>query len=321
VQDARASGRLAHAFLVAGPAGVGKRTFARALGASLLCESPQPDGIACGSCRGCTQYAAGTHPNLLWITREINERTGKEKRDISMDQLRGLMERLSLSSHYGQAWVVVVDPADALNVNGVNALLKTIEEPPPGCHVLLLSERPMELAPTLRSRCQLLRFPLPPRDAALAWLRETDPQLDPAALDLAGGAPLRALEDRESGLSGRVREWRRQLLELARLRLDPVAAAAAAKLDKDSIAPWLRTLVGLLHDLLRARSGLDTDPAVAEVATRLTPGDVELLLAEAVAGHRRLQSNAAPQLLGESLMIALWARARTGTAPTSRNRA
>jgi DNA polymerase-3 subunit delta' len=290
------------------------------MAAGLLCDSPQPDGVACGHCRGCTQFAAGTHPNLLWITRELNDK-GKEKRDIAIGQMRQMIERISLSSHYQQSWVVVIDPADALNISGVNAVLKTIEEPPAGCHVLLLSERPMELVPTLRSRCQLVRFPLPPRDAALEWLRAKDPKLDANALDVAGGAPMRALEDRESGLAGRVREWRRQLIELARTRLDPVAAASGAKLDKDNLAEWLRTFVGLLHDLLRARLGVSTDPALVEVAGRLTPGDVELLLGEAVAGHRRLQSNAVPQLLGESLMIALWARARSGAAPPSRNRA
>lgn len=318
VQDTRAAGRLPHAMLLAGPAGVGKRDFARALSASLLCERPAGDGLPCGACRGCAQFAAGTHPNLLWLEREINEKTGKEKRDIAMEQLRETMETLTLSSHYGLSRVVVIDPADALNVNGVNALLKTIEEPPPGSHVLLISERPMALAPTLRSRCQTLRFPVPPREAALAWLREAHPSLDASvALEVASGAPLRAVAEAESGLAGKVRDWRRQLVELAQQRADPVATAA--KVGKDQPAEWLRTFVGLLHDVLRARLGFGSDPGLADIARRLSPGEVETLLAEAVSGQRRLQSNATPQLLIESLMIAWWGRFRP--AGGTRNRA
>ena len=227
VNEARRAGRLAHALLLAGAAGVGKRLFAMRLAASLLCERVGDDGTPCGRCRGCVQRAAGTHPNLTWMTREINEKTDKEKRDISMDQLRAMMERLSLASHYGHSRVVVIDPADALNTSGVNAVLKTVEEPPPGIHIVLISQRPMALAPTLRSRCQRLNLSLPSRDQAEAWLRFKMPGVDvAAALRETGGAPLAAVEARVDGTAEHQTSWREALMAVAAQKLDPLAAAA-----------------------------------------------------------------------------------------------
>lgn len=312
--QARRAGRLAHALLLAGPRGVGKRIFARRLAASLMCEARADDGHPCGACRGCVQMGAGTHPNLTWLTREINEKTDKEKRDISMEQLRGMMERLSLASHYGQARVLVVDPADALNVNGVNALLKTVEEPPSGLHILLISERPMALAPTLRSRCQRLNFQIPPQAEAEAWLRVQAPDLDAgAALREASGAPLIALAARDSVSGDLQHAWRDQLLAVAEQRVDPLAAAgrlasAGSKLSPELVQDWLRNFQRMLHQLLRALAGVGDERALAMVASRLGAGHIEQLLAETIESQRRLQGNANPQLAVESLMISWWRR-------------
>lgn len=313
MQDAARDGRLSHALLLAGPAGVGKRTFARRLAASLLCESRAADGEACGRCRGCAQRAAGSHPNLIWLTREFNEKTDKEKRDISMDQLRGMMERLSLSSHYGQSRVVVIEPADALNVNGVNAVLKTVEEPPPGSHLLLISERPMALAPTLRSRCQRLNFSVPDQEMAETWLEQVSPGINATmALRDSAGAPLAALKARESGALELRSAWRDQLYALAAQRIDPLSAAS--KVDKDGAAVWLRAFMGLLREILRGLAGVDAEPRALALSHRLGAAHVEQLLAEAVESQRRLQSNANPQLIIESLMISWWRR----TAPSDK---
>lgn len=316
VQSAREAGRLARALLLSGPRGVGKHAFARRLAASLLCESRLPGGAACGHCRGCAQQQAGTHPNLIWLTREFNEKTDKEKRDISMEQLRGMMERLTLSTHYARSRVVVIDPADALNTGGVNALLKTIEEPPADSHVLLISERPMALAATLRSRCQRLSFAVPPIDEARTWLREQEPGLDAdAALAETGGAPLAALDAHRDGLLDRRRQWREALLELAERRIDPLTAAS--RVDKDTVEDWLRSLVGFLHRLLRSQCGLGASDALTGLAQTLGPDATESMLTEAIESQRRLAGNANPTLLIESLMIAWWRR----TAPAPGNRA
>ncbi|MCC2658438.1 MAG: holB [Panacagrimonas sp.] len=318
VNDARRTGRLGHALLLAGPSGVGKRLFAMRLAASLLCEQVGDDGAPCGRCRGCAQRAAGTHPNLTWLAREINAKTDKEKRDISMDQLRAMMERLGLASHYGHSRVVVIDPADALNASGVNAVLKTVEEPPPGIHIVLISERPMALAPTMRSRCQRLSLSIPARDQAEAWLRTRMPGVDAAAaLREAGGAPLAALEARAEGTSQHQASWREMLMAVASQKLDPLAAAAriapaGAKLTPELVQEWLRHLHRVLLRLLRAMAGFETDPALTGLARRIGASHVEQLLAEIVESQRRVLGNANPQLTVESLMISWWRR--TGAA-------
>ncbi|MGQ0697589.1 MAG: DNA polymerase III subunit delta' [Panacagrimonas sp.] len=309
VQDSIRSGRLGHALLLAGPEGVGKRRFSRSLATSLLCEARTADGTACGRCRSCTQLAAGSHPNLIWLSREINEKTDKEKRDISMEQLRGAMQRLSLSSHYGQSRVVVIEPADALNISGVNAVLKTVEEPPVGCHILLLSERPMALAPTLRSRCQRINFPLPAADMAIRWLKSKRPDVDvEAALVESGGAPIAAFEALESGVIGQRSNWRQGLFELAEHQVDPLTAAS--RIPKDEVADWARTYLRVLHQVLRALAGAaGIDPRVERVARTLGFARVEQLYLEAIESQHRLRGNANPQLLVESLMISWWHRA------------
>lgn len=308
VRDGARAGKLGHALLLAGPAGVGKRRFARRLAASLLCESKTESGAACTHCRGCTQFSAGTHPNLIWLSREIDEKTDKEKRDISMEQLRRMMERLGLSSHYGQTRVVVIEPADALNASGANALLKTIEEPPAGCHVLLISERPMALAPTLRSRCQRLNFATPDRVGAMAWLRDAAPEIDAeGALQDSAGAPLAALEAAQSGLFRERSAWGDGLLAVAEQRLDPMSAAA--RVGKDQAQEWLRHFLRVLHRALRALAGDGQDAREERIARRLGAAHLEQLLAEAIEGQRRLLGNANPQLTVESLMISWWRRA------------
>lgn len=305
VQDAIRAGQLGHALLLAGPAGVGKRRFAGRLAARLMCETPDADGEACGRCRGCAQTLAGSHPNLSWLQREFNDRKDKLKRDISMEQLRRMMESLSLSSHYGRNRMVVIDPADAMNASGVNAVLKTLEEPPPGVHLVLISERPMALAPTLRSRCQRLVFALPDPALSCQWLQEQPGQFDaPTTLAEAGNAPLAALEDQQSGLAEQRLAWTETLLALANRRCDPLGAAA--QVDKDRVVAWLKVFQRCLQRILLALAGVDADPGWRAVSLRLRGAQVERLLAEAVDAQRRLGSNANPQLLVESLMILWW---------------
>lgn len=299
--------RLAHAVLISGSQGVGKRELARLLTWSLLCESRQADGFACGRCRGCQLLGAGNHPNLIWLSRELNEKTKEEKRDISMEQVRDTIARLSLASHYQQPRVVVIDPADALNANGVNALLKTVEEPPPNSYIVLIAERPMALAATLRSRCQKLRCPLPERALAEAWLRDQGDAAAIELLDRAGGAPLRALEDLRSGLADRRKAWRSTWLRLADRQANPLAAAS--EVAKDEAREWVGALLGFLGEILRGRWQATDDPQLAALSHRMELHGLEILAAECLDALRRFQSNANPQLVVESLMILWWHRA------------
>jgi DNA polymerase III subunit delta' len=189
------TGSVPHALLLAGPSGLGKREFADALARSLLCTSRADDGSACGACKSCVLVSAGSHPDLIHIS--ILE----DKTQISVDQIRALSERLALSTQYGGWRVALISPADEMNLNASNALLKTLEEPSTGSVIVLLSDQPSRLPATIRSRCQRVDFRLPARTDALAWLRDqgvTDPA---AALDLSDGNPGRALEwSRANGL-------------------------------------------------------------------------------------------------------------------------
>lgn len=202
---ARAAGRLHHALLLTGPPGIGKAAFVEAFAGWLLCEMPRGD-VACGECRGCCQHAAGSHPDCIVLSPDHEQRPAlaryagqrcqydsKRKNPstvISVDQVRELNERLHASAHYGGHKLAALIPAEALNAAAANALLKLLEEPPDKTVFLLLSQRASRLPATVRSRCQMLRFGVPPRDAAIAALPAGDASA--LALDLAGGAPLGA---------------------------------------------------------------------------------------------------------------------------------
>ncbi|WP_240433634.1 DNA polymerase III subunit delta' [Solimonas sp. K1W22B-7] len=308
-------GRLGHALLLAGPAGVGKRSFARALAAFLLCEARS--GYACGQCRSCQQLAVGNHPNALLLSREglhglaMTESGRHEqglahwlpkpdsaKRDIATDGVRRMIEMIALATHYQGARVVMFDPADSLNENSVNSLLKTIEEPPPGTHLLLVSERPQALKATLRSRCQRLRFSAPDEAAGLEWLQARKPQADAALLREACGAPLRALELADSDRS-RSRDWAELLTGVLQLKQEPIAAAQ--RIGKDDAAAFLAWLLGWLTGTLKqalAGGGL------------LPPPELHRLMQEATDARRRLEGNANPQMLLEALLVLASRQAR-----------
>jgi len=160
------AGRLASSYLFVGPEGCGKRSFAIRLARSLLCERIAVEELApCGECQGCQQVQAGTHPDLLSISRP------EDRKDIPVDLLIGdrdhrgrvgLCHDLSLKPFQGDRRIAVLDDADFLNEEGANCLLKTLEEPPPRSLLILVGTSAEKQLPTIRSRCQIIRFrPLP----------------------------------------------------------------------------------------------------------------------------------------------------------------
>ena len=187
------SGSLPHALLLAGAQGLGKRVFAEAFVRARLCKQPQ-SGMACGHCKACALLEAGTHPDRVLVTFEINEKTKKLRSEIVVEQIRDLSARLAMSAQLGGWQVAVIDPADAMNLNAYNALLKTLEEPTASSLIVLVADQPSRLPATVRSRCQRVDFALPPHDESLAWLRTQSMDDPETALLAAGGNPGRALE-------------------------------------------------------------------------------------------------------------------------------
>lgn len=192
VLERRRRGAMPHALLLAGPAGLGKRAFAAALAALLLCE--KPGEAACGRCRGCLLVAAGSHPDRVEVSLELRDDGKTLRTEITVDQIRALSQRLALTAQFGGHQVALIDPADLMNAAAANALLKTLEEPGAGTVMLLIADQLSRLPATIRSRCQRLDFGLPTAADAMAWLKAQGVDGAAQALDAAAGNPGLALE-------------------------------------------------------------------------------------------------------------------------------
>lgn len=155
-------GRLASSFLFAGPAGVGKRTFALKLAQAMLCETRLEETLdPCNACPACAQVLAGTHPDVLMVARPEGKSEIPVELFIGDDEHRrreGLLHDINLKPHLGSRRIAVIDDADYLNPPGANALLKVLEEPPPRSLLILIGTSAAKQLPTIRSRCQLVRF-------------------------------------------------------------------------------------------------------------------------------------------------------------------
>lgn len=246
-----AANRLAHGLLLAAAEGVGGEAFATALAESLLCDSPTPEGLACGGCRACRLLAAGSHPDLLRLGPE------GDSRSLKVEQVRALGGFLALSRHAAAHKVALLAPAEALNLSAANALLKTLEEPPPGAVLILLAASPNRLPATVRSRCQRIDLDRIDREAALAWLQAelgVDPTLAATLLAVSRDRPLLA---RELGAEPEGLALRARLLgDLARLAGEPALALdIAAEWAGEDPARLLGWLGGLLGDLARTAAG------------------------------------------------------------------
>lgn len=265
--------QMAHALLLCGPSGVGKRVFAEALAARLLCETPNHEGMACGHCPSCHWRIAGNHPDFHCLEPEeegdsaladaqsaqeagSTETKKKGSAQIVIAQLRALQARLVLTAHRGQGRVTIIEPAERMNEVTANALLKRLEEPPEGCFFLLISHQPGQLLPTLRSRCQTWGFSPPPKDEAQAWLSATQPKAPLALLPLCGGRPLEAARLAAQGAQADYMRFVRDMQRLSTAQTPACvtlageweqwlksSAATASGMDRVRLLAWLQAWV------------------------------------------------------------------------------
>ncbi|TBU72889.1 DNA polymerase III subunit delta' [Phytopseudomonas daroniae] len=196
----------AHAYLLHGPAGIGKRALAERLMALLLCKSPVALQ-ACGQCKSCHLLAAGSHPdNYVLEPEEVDK-------PIKVDQVRALVNFVVQTAQLGGRKVILIEPTEAMNLNAANALLKSLEEPSGDTVLLLISHQPSRLLPTIKSRCVQQACPLPSEAVSLQWLSEALPDSSEQEvrelLYLAAGSPLAAVRLQAQG----VREQRALVAE------------------------------------------------------------------------------------------------------------
>src|SRR5438067_1048150 len=186
-----------HAYLLAGPAGVGKELLARVFALAANCEAEQLEARPCGVCSNCRAIARGNFPDVMWVmpqsemvARGLISRADLEtapSKEIRVDEIRALAKRLSLAALRGRRKVAIVTPAEAINERAQNTLLKTLEEPPPATTFLLLSANPDALLPTIRSRCARVQLGPVPEELIVARLLR-DGVAEPAARERAARA-------------------------------------------------------------------------------------------------------------------------------------
>jgi DNA polymerase-3 subunit delta' len=311
-------GRLAHAYLFAGPPGIGKRLFAHELAKALLCEAPPGARLeACDSCTACLQVDTGTHPDFFSASRP------EEKNELPIEVIRDLCRDLSLKPARGSRKIAIVDDADDLNEESSNCFLKTLEEPFPGSLLILIGTNPELQLATIVSRCQVIRFAPLPQTVVAELLRSQGMQDEPLVARLArlsGGSPGQALALADPDLW----DFRRQLLEgLTRARPDTVAlakqwseflqeAGKEAALQRRRAALVLRLLIESFRDSLRVSVGGTPQLAepedlrfLRELSNRVNPECVMQVLERCIEGDMQVERYVQLVLVVEALVDAL----------------
>jgi DNA polymerase-3 subunit delta' len=311
-------GRLAHAYLFTGPAGVGKRLFAVELAKALLCEQATAGSLqACDHCSSCVQVEANTHPDFFTAARP------PDALEFPIDLMRQLCQSFALKSARGRGKVVLIDDADDLNEEAANCFLKTLEEPPPRSVLILIGSTADRQLPTIVSRCQVIRFaPLAPElvEELLQAEGVEDSTLRARLVRLSGGSLGMARELADPALW----EFRGALLDgltrtpIASVDLSQKWTDFVEEAGKESAAQrrrarlTLRLLIDFLDDALTvALNGLprrgesDDRAGMQTLARRAGPDRLLEALERCLEADRQLDRNVRPALILEALMDTL----------------
>jgi len=307
---------LPHALLIQGRPGLGKTHLALSFAKRLLCEVAGGAAGPCGTCPSCNWFEQHNHPDFRLVQPDAlaaeSDREGAARGDagegaatskqIRIDQVRDLQAFLRIGTHRGGMRVALIRPAEAMNAATANSLLKSLEEPPPGTLMLLVSSDPQRLLPTVRSRCQVVPIPTPDRQIASAWLRSQGVADADAALGFAAGAPLAALEQMNQA------EHRAVLVGLlATPGFDPVRGAEQLSgTAPPEVVAWIQKWV---YDLVRVRSGGEPryHPGAAEqlagLARRADPVRLARLARRIAEARAVAQHPLNPKLFLEDLLM------------------
>jgi len=258
--------KLPHAILFHGQAGIGKRDFANAFAQSLLCEKPLAYGNACRECDACGWFSQYSHPDYRRVRPEILEdadssstiedatnglsdtaKSGKApSKEIRIEQIRALAGFMNVSTHRNAKRVVLLYPAESLNNASANALLKTLEEPPPNTIIILVSNQVDQLLPTILSRCRKVAMPMPDRQQSLTWLAAQNVANPDVWLDEQGGAPLAAMAQCHVGIGQELNDFLQMLAQAT----PEAALAAAEKMHKTALSTLVSWLQRWIYDIV-----------------------------------------------------------------------
>jgi DNA polymerase III subunit delta' len=296
LEDAWKRQRLGHAWLIAGPAGLGKVNLALVVADRLLRGTT---GGAAPSALGPNEAIEAMrerhaptdhHPDLHWLHPE------EDKRTISVEQVREVTETLSLKGFQGNAKVVLIEPAEAMTVAAANALLKSLEEPTADTYMLLISHQPGRLPSTIRSRCQTLLVPRPKEATVDAWLGDPQP---PGGAGTVGGriaGPLILARGKRDGEDKKNNTLSDSLNLLCESKADPQAVAADwLKQDVDASLDWL---VAMLRRTIRARIGTGGSNPVTDPADPLLHNGLRFLTLSALFDQLQATERLREQLGG-----------------------
>jgi DNA polymerase-3 subunit delta' len=323
-QTAFTRGRLGQAYLLVGPEGVGKRLFAYELAKALLCERPEGPLLACDRCPACAQVEARTHPDLHTVV------TPEGKHELPIEEIRDFCSRLAHKPARGGRIIGIVEDADDFNAASANGFLKTLEEPPPGVVLLLIATSTERQLPTIRSRCQVVRFGLlAPNDlqAVLVEQGVDNPARLKQLIPLAGGRVSRALalnndiiwQVRNELITGLTVE-RPQFARLAEIWEQFVTDAGKdTALQRMRCSVVIGFVVEALHRALRIAVGAplnptdsQEDPQVRVLAQRYGPDRLMELIETCVEADYRVERRVQLILIIESVLDQLTQPVRAG---------
>ena len=307
----RFNNQLAHAYLIAGSAGLGLPLFAEKFAHLLLCPHPA-EGRACGKCKECVLNSKALHPDLCRIRPQGTSRV------VKVEQIREASEFLSMTSHAGGPKIVIIEKSHQMNLSAANALLKTLEEPNPESYLFLVTDSASSMMATIRSRCQRLQFEVPRFDDSLEWLKKQllDNEDEVKLLVAANNQPLRALELARSDAYEVQQSFIADVCNLpAGHSSIRQLVTKAAKLDEQvAIGYMLNVTIQLIKSAIKGSTGAGPEsPSISRLVHALGQTEssskvlAERLLSfyqSALEGRQQLASstNPNPQLIMESLL-------------------